>query len=122
MALSSPILLVIDALDESGDASGKVGLHTFLANISPTSHPNSTYWSRQGQRMVSNLRSPKRLEKQFPPDVFKDHGVKLAKAAEGLFQWAAVASGFIYSPPAIFGYSQKKCVQRLMGHSRSAWT
>jgi hypothetical protein len=29
--------------------------------------------------------------KELPPHIFKDYGVRLAKAAKSLFQWAAVA-------------------------------
>jgi Cdc6-like AAA superfamily ATPase len=58
------------------------------------------------------------LQHELSPDVLKNHGIKLAKAAEGSFQWVAVACGFINSPPATFGFSKKKCVQRLLGHSR----
>jgi hypothetical protein len=50
--------------------------------------------------------------------VFENHGAKLAKAAEGLFQWAAVSCGFINNPPPSFGFSKKQVVQRLLGHSR----
>jgi hypothetical protein len=45
------------------------------------------------------------------------HGSELAKAAEGLFQWAAVACGFINSPASL-GLSKKVCVRRLLDHSR----
>jgi hypothetical protein len=54
---------------------------------------------------------------ELPEDVFKAHGGKLAKAAEGLFQWAAVACGFINSPASL-GLSKDECIQRLLGHSR----
>jgi hypothetical protein len=49
--------------------------------------------------------------------VFEEHGVKLTKAAEGLFQWAAVASSFINGPDSL-GLSKRECVERLLGHSR----
>jgi hypothetical protein len=54
------------------------------------------------------------LRNELPEDVFKDHGGKLVKASEGLFQWATVASGFINSS----GLSDNECVQHLLGHSR----
>ena len=57
------------------------------------------------------------LRNELPEEVFKDHGSKLAKAAEGLFQWAAVASGFINSTASL-GLSDDDCVRRLLGHSR----
>jgi AAA ATPase domain len=142
LQLGDPILIVVDALDESGDAIGKKGLHTFLAQhlfdlpskfrILITSRPENgvgpafaNVLSIRTVHMDDAQLAAKTeqdiclyLQKELPPDVFEDHGVKLAKAAEGLFQWAAVACGFINSPPATFGFSEKKCVQRLLGHSR----
>jgi AAA ATPase domain len=142
LQLGDPIIIVIDALDESGDATGKSGLHTFIAQhlfdlppklrILITSRPENgiepafaSALSVRILQMDDALLSAKTeqdigvyLEKELPPHVFRDHGIKLAKAAEGLFQWAAVASGFINNPPASFGFSEKKCVQRLLGHSR----
>jgi NACHT domain len=144
LALPGPILIVIDGLDESGDAIGKTGLHTFLAQhlvdlpsefrILVTSRPEAGIEPAFSQvpsidtlRMDDAKLASKTeqdicmyFEKELPPDVFKDYGVELAKAAEGLFQWAAVTSGFINSPPASFGFSEKKCVQRLLGHSRDS--
>jgi hypothetical protein len=38
----------------------------------------------------------------------------LAVKAEGLFQWAAVASQLILHPPARFGYSKEKCIKHLL--------
>ncbi len=52
-----PILVVIDALDESGNATGEDGLHRFLAKTSPHSHRTSVYSSPRGQRTASSLRS-----------------------------------------------------------------
>jgi NACHT domain len=142
LQLGEPILIVIDALDESGDAIGKKGLHTFLAQhlfdlpskfrILITSRPENgvgpafanalsvrTLHMDDAQLAAETEQDIRAyIQKELPPDVFEDHGVKLAKAAEGLFQWAAVACGFINSPPATFGFSEKKCVQRLLGHSR----
>ena len=48
--------------------------------------------------------------------MFKAHGGILARAAEGLFQWAAVACGFINSPASL-GLSKNE-FKRLLGHSR----
>jgi hypothetical protein len=137
-----PILVVIDALDESGDAIDKNGLHNFLAQhlfelpsnlrVLITSRPEDGI-----EAAFSNAPSVDTLymddaelaaeteqdiclyiQSELPPDMFKDHGIELAKAAEGLFQWAAVACGFINSPPASFGFSKKKCMQCLLGHSQ----
>jgi len=38
----------------------------------------------------------------------------LARKAEGLFQWAAVAGRFILDPPECFGFSKKKCINHLL--------
>jgi hypothetical protein len=55
------------------------------------------------------------LRSELPPAVFEDHGVKLTVAAEGVFQWAAVACGYIDSS-ARLGLSKRQCVERLLGH------
>jgi NACHT domain len=140
--LSDPVLIVIDALDESGDATGDNGLHTHLAQhllklpsnfrVFVTSRPEDGIEAAFAKALsidtlyMDDVKLAAKTEQdicvylrhKLPPDVFKDHGIKLAKAAEGLFQWAAVACGFINRPPASFGFSKKKCVQRLLGHSR----
>jgi NACHT domain len=144
LPLPGPILIIIDGLDESGDAIGKIGLHTFIAQhlvdlprefrilitsrpengIEPAfaraSHIDTLYMNDSKLAAKTEQDIGVYLQKELPPDVFEDHGIELAKAAEGLFQWAAVASGFINSPPATFGFSEKKCVRRLLGHSRDA--
>jgi hypothetical protein len=58
LQLGDPIIIIVDALDESGDAIGKSGLHTFLAQHLSTSPRNSAYSSHHGRRMGSNLRFP----------------------------------------------------------------
>ena len=142
LPLPGPILIVIDALDESGDTVGKNGLHSFLAEhlvelpsefrilvTSRSEHGielafveassiNTLYMDDAELALKTEQDIGLYLQKELPPDVFKSDGIKLAKAAEGLFQWAAVACGFINSPPASFGFSKKKCVHRLLGHSR----
>jgi NACHT domain len=138
---ASPILIVIDALDESEAAIGKNGLHTFLAQrlgdlppnfrILITSRPESGV-----EPAFANARSVRTLymddpqlatdteqdigiylRNELPEKVYKDHGGELAKAAEGLFQWAAVACGFINSPASL-GLSKKESVRRLLDHPR----
>jgi hypothetical protein len=52
------------------------------------------------------------LRNELPEAVFRDHGDNYRRA-EGLFQWAAVASGFINSPVNL-GLGLKKHVQRLL--------
>jgi NACHT domain len=135
-----PVLIVVDALDESGDLINKKGLHTFLARhlselpsnfrILITSRPengiepaftnalsvhtlsiNDAELAKTEQDIGVYLRS------ELPPDVFEVHGVELKQAAEGVFQWAAVACGFINSPASL-GLSEIQCVERLLGHAR----
>jgi AAA ATPase domain len=141
LSLPTPILIVVDALDESGDAVGNVGLHTFLAQrfvdlpssfrVLITSRPedgierafaNVTSFDTlymDDPNLASNTEQDigLYLQKELPPEVYEAYGVELAKAAEGIFQWASVACGFINSPASI-GLTIRKCVQRLLGHSR----
>jgi NACHT domain len=140
LPLPSPILIIIDALNESGAAIGKSGLHTFLAqrliDLPPnfrvliTSRPENgiehAFANAQSIRILymddAELAANTEqdigmyLRNELPEEVFKEHGDKLAKAAEGLFQWAAVASGFINSRSR--GINMKKRVQRLLGPSQ----
>ena len=133
-----PILVVIDALDESGDAIGRVGLHTFLAKnlirlpsnfrILITSRPEDgieralvgapsimiRYMSDSELAATTDDDILVFLRERLPSDEFRNHGEELAIRAEGLFQWAAVASQFILDPPGRFGYSKKKCINHLL--------
>ncbi len=133
-----PILVVIDALDESGDATGRMGLHTFLAKnlvrlpsnfrVLITSRPEDGIESALvGAPSVtirhmndSELAAKTHddiltfLRERLPSDEFGNYGDVLAIKAEGLFQWAAVASRFILDPPGRFGYSRKKCINHLL--------
>jgi NACHT domain len=142
LQIRDPILIVIDGLDESGDTNGTNGLHTFLARhlldlpskfrILITSRPENGIEAAFTQALsvhtlyMDDDKLAAKAEQDIlmyiqdtlHPDVFKVSGVKLAKAAEGLFQWASVACGFINDPPASFGFSKKEVVQRLLGHSR----
>ena len=131
----------MDGLDESGDTISKNGLHAFLAQrlidlppnfrILITSRPEdgieAAFVSAQSvhtlymddAQLAANTEQDigVYLRSELPEDVFKDHGGKLAKASEGLFQWAAVACGFINSTASL-GLSDNDCVRRLLGHSR----
>jgi hypothetical protein len=133
-----PILVVIDALDESGDTSGRNGLHMFLAkNLSKlpanfrvliTSRPEdgiqSVFHGAPSARIKymddSRLAAQSDddilflLQDLLPPAEFEKHGVALARKAEGLFQWAAVAGRFILDPPECFGFSKKRCINHLL--------
>jgi hypothetical protein len=130
--LGDPSLIVIDGLDESGDAIGQNGLHTFLAqrlfdlpSNFRTSRPEDGIKDAFSKALSadtlymdnSNLAAKTEEDIRMYIQKVLDHGVELAKAAEGLFQWATVACGFINSP-ASRGLSMKKRVQRLLGHAR----
>ena len=119
-----PIFIIIDALDESGDANDRNGFHSFLAKhlaefpsnvrILITSRPDigimrsfsdtsQTFQilyidgSEQAARTDDDIRLY--LQKNLPPNTFIQYGDQLAKKADGSFQWAAMACGFIRSPP-----------------------
>ena len=136
--LVGPVLVVIDALDESGDVTGGNGLHNFLARnlarlplnfrVLITSRPEDGIQSafngapsvrieymndsQLAARTDDDILSV--LQNLLPTDVFKKHGAALAKKAEGLFQWAAVAGRFILDPPECFGFSKKECINHLL--------
>jgi len=133
-----PILVVIDALDESGDVTGGNGLHNFLAkNLSRlpsnfrvliTSRPEdgiqSAFDGAPSARIkyMNDSQLAARtdddiltfLQNLLPSDEFEKHGVALARKAEGLFQWAAVAGRFVLDPPECFGFSKKRCINHLL--------
>ena len=133
-----PIVIVIDALDESGDATGRTGLHTFLAKnlirlptnfrVLITSRPEDGIESSLvGAPSVGIKRMNDSelaattyddiiafLQEKLPSDEFKNYGDELAKRAEGLFQWAAVACGYILNPPDVFGLSKTQCINHLL--------
>ncbi len=132
-----PILVIIDALDESGDVIGGNGLHKFLAkNLSRlpsnfrvliTSRPEdgieSAFVGVQSVRIkhmddfelaaktqddiLTFLRTMLSEEVNLYCDA-------LATKAEGLFQWAAVACGYILDPPEFFDFSRIKCIEHLL--------
>ena len=135
-----PILIIIDALDESGDATDMNGLHTFLAQrlgelppnvrILISSRPDvgiscsfpETSETFQILYMDDSEHAAKTdddirvyLRKNLPLDVFTRYGDQLAKKAEGLFQWAAVACGYICSPPP--GLTKSDCIRGLLDHN-----
>ena len=133
-----PILVVIDALDESGNATGRAGLHTFLAKnlirlpsnfrVLITSRPEDgierafvgapsiTIRHMTDSELAATTQDDILvfLQATLPSVEFKNYGEELAIKAEGLFQWAAVASRFILDPPGRFGYSKKKCINHLL--------
>src|SRR6266481_5393274 len=141
LPIVGPILVAIDALDESGDTTGRTGLHTFLAKnlvrlpsnfrVVITSRPehaivsalmkapsvkikymNDTELAAETDKDISTF-----LQRQLPLDRFGGYVEALAVKAEGLFQWAAVASELILDPPARFVYDGETCIKYLLGPS-----
>ena len=137
--LVGPILIVIDALDESGDTSGSSGLHSFLADhiselpsnfrILITSRPEKDIvdvFSRASAVRLIQTNDPNLsasvhsdissyIQGHLDPNTFQQYGAKLASKAEGLFQWAAVACGYICSPPP--GLTKRKCIHSILALS-----
>src|SRR6266481_4735630 len=133
-----PILVVIDALDESGDTTSRTGLHTFLAKnlIRLPSNFRVVITSRPEHAIVSALMPAPSVKIKYmddpelaaetdkdistflrgrlPLDRFGGYVEALTVKAEGLFQWAAVASELILDPPEDFDYSGEKCVEHLL--------
>ena len=131
-----PILVVIDALDESGDATGDSGLHKFLANnlsslpsnfrVLITSRPEngieSTFLEAESV-IVKHMNDPDLaatthddiltfLRKMLLSYGLEQESEALARRAEGLFQWAAVACGYILEPKPV--RSRKGRIQHLL--------
>jgi len=137
LRIVGPILVVIDALDESGDATGRTGLHEFLAEnlIKLPSNFRVVITSRPEPAIVSTLANAQSVKTKYMNDTglakthddilaffqqrllsnkFGHHLKALAEKAEELFQWAAVASQLILNPPACFGYSSERCIKHLL--------
>ena len=57
------------------------------------------------------------FQQRLPSNEFKHYVKPLAEKAEGLFQWAAVASQLIIDPPPRFRYSSEKCINHLLESS-----
>ena len=133
-----PILVVIDALDESGDTTSRIGLHAFLAKnlIRLPSNFRVVITSRPEHAIVSALVEAQSVkikymddaelaaetrgdivaffQQRLPSNEFRHYVEPLAVKAEGLFQWAAVASQLIIDPPARFDYSEETCIKHLL--------
>jgi NACHT domain len=136
-----PILVVIDALDESGDTTSETGLHAFLAKNLIRLPPNVrvVITSRPEHAIVSQLDEAQSVkikymddtelaaetyrdiltffQQRLPSNELRHYLEALARKAEGSFQWAAVASQLILKPPARFDYSKKKCISHLLERS-----
>ena len=137
-----PILVIIDALDESGDTTGGTGLHSFLAKnlIRLPSNFRAVITSRPEHAIASALVEAPSVkikyiddtelaaathddilaffQQKLPSNEFRHYIGVLAGKAEGLFQWAAVASQLILDPPARFGHNKEKCINRLLEPSK----
>src|SRR6266702_4274468 len=133
-----PILVVIDALDESGDVIGGNGLHEFLAkNLSKlpsnfrvliTSRPEdgveSAFVGAPSVliKYMDDLELAAKthddilafLRTRLRSDELSIYCDALATKAEGLFQWAAVTCGYILEPPEFFDFSRIKCMEHLL--------
>src|SRR6266702_433327 len=132
------IIVVIDALDESGDVIGGNGLHKFLSkNLSRlpsnfrvliTSRPEdgieSAFVGAPSVRIkyMDDLELAAKthddiltfLQTMLLSDELNIYCAALATKAEGLFQWAAVACGYILDPPEFFDFSRVKCIEHLL--------
>jgi hypothetical protein len=131
-----PIFVVIDALDESGDATGDSGLHKFLAkNLSSlpsnfrvliTSRPEdgieSAFLAAESV-IIKHMNDPDLAATThddiltFLRNMLLSYGLEqeseaLARRSEGLFQWAAVACGYILEPKPV--RSRKGRIQHLL--------
>jgi NACHT domain len=133
-----PILVVIDALDESGDTTSRTGLHAFLAKnlirlpsnfrVVITSRPEHAIVSALVEAQSVKIRYMNDAElaaethgdilaffrQKLPSNEFRHHIEALAVKAEGLFQWAAVASQLILDPPEHFDYDEETCIKHLL--------
>jgi hypothetical protein len=132
-----PILVVIDALDESGDTTSRNGLHAFLAKnlIKLPSNFRVVITSRPEHAIVSAFVDARSVKIQYMddtelaakthddilaffqqrlPSIFRHYAGELAVKAEGLFGWAAVASQLILDPPERFDYSEETCIKHLL--------
>jgi hypothetical protein len=133
-----PILVVIDALDESGDTTGGTELHAFLAEnlqrlpsnfrVLITSRPEHDILSalaRAPSVKVKNMDDTELaaetdkdilafLRGKLPSDKFGGSVEALAAKAGKSFQWAAVASELVLHPPEDFGFDEEACIKHLL--------
>jgi NACHT domain len=133
-----PILVVIDALDESGDTTGRTGLHAFLAeNLKRLpSNFRVVITSRPEHAILSALASAPSVKVKYmddselavetdkdiltfvrgklPSDKFGSYVEALAVKAGRLFQWAAVACQLVLDPPEDFKFDEEACIKHLL--------
>ena len=133
-----PILVVIDALDESRDTTSKDGLHTFLANnlstLPSNVHVLITLWPEGGIKpaflavdsvIIKDMNDHELattthddiltfLQTKLVSHDFEQYSKALARRAEGLFQWAAVACGYILECKPVPTSSRKGRIDYLL--------
>ncbi|PPQ94613.1 hypothetical protein CVT25_011427 [Psilocybe cyanescens] len=137
-----PILIVIDALDESANAIGGKGLAAFLARslgrlpsnfrvlITSRLDGDIKDWFSNADKnpfevvemndsKLAKTEDDIRFYFQDPqnlsPDLFQEYGDALIQKSEGLFQWAAVACGHIKDPPS--GWTESDCLRGLLNRT-----
>jgi hypothetical protein len=133
-----PILVVIDALDESGDTTGRTGLHAFLAEnlkrlpsnfrVVITSRPEHTIVSALDRapsvkvKYMDDTELAVETDKdiltffqgKLPSDMFGGYVEALAVKSGRSFQWAAVACLLVLDPPEDFGFDEETCIKHLL--------
>jgi hypothetical protein len=133
-----PILIVIDALDESGDTTGRTGLHAFLAEnlkrlpsnfrVVITSRPEHAILSALSRapsvkvKYMDDAELAVETDKDIlafiqgnlPSDKFGGFVEALAVKAGRLFQWAAVACQLVLDPPEDFKFDDQACIKHLL--------
>jgi hypothetical protein len=129
LPIVGPVLIVIDALDESRDATGRHGLHTFLAThlselpsnfrILITSRPDVDiesvflaaksviikYMSDNELAATTHHDILTFLRKRISSEDCEQYDEALARRAEGSFQWAEVACDYIREPTPVHNRS-----------------
>ena len=143
LPIVGPIVVVVDGLDESGDTSSGIGLHGFLAKnlVRLPSNFRVVITSRPEHAIVSALVQAQSIKIKYMDDTelaaethqdilafFRQrlpsnqsslYVEALAVRAEGLFQWAAVASQLILDPPEDFNFDGEVCIKHLLKPSTS---
>ena len=133
-----PILVVIDALDESGDTARESGLHTFLANnlsalpsnlrVLITSRPEGGIkpaFLAADSVVIKDMDDPVLattthddiltfLRTKLVSHHFEQYSDALATRAERLFQWAKVACGYILEDMPLLTSTRKERIQFLL--------
>ncbi|KAH9476959.1 Vegetative incompatibility protein HET-E-1 [Psilocybe cubensis] len=139
ISMDGPILIIIDALDESAHPTGRAGLAAFLTRsisklptnfrvfITSRLDGDIKDWFANSERSlfeVLEMDDPKLAKTvddirlffedhhNLPPVLFQEYGLELIEKSQGLFQWAAVACAHINEPPP--GWTQVDCLRGLL--------